>query len=625
MVQKSALYRLILGGASALALSIAVSACDNAGNQNNQTSQSESPASEQVQTESQRLYSFFEQAFEEDLARSPMRQAYLGRKTEDYGKWDDLSDQFADETLAINQQRLETLKGFDVDALDAQAKLSHRLFKILTQRDIDGEKWRHYSYPINQMFGWQQQIPSFLINIHRVTQPSDIEAYISRLEGVTGLMDQILANVKKSEELGVVPPRFVYPLVIEASRNVITGAPFDESGENSALWDDFNEKLASLDLSEDEATALREQARDALLTSVQPAYERLITELERQEQIATTDDGVWKLPNGEAYYNDRLQNYTTTDLSAAEIHQIGLDNVARIHEEMLGIMKQVGFEGDLQDFFEFIRTDNRFTYPNTDEGRARYLNEAKALIDQMREKLPDYFGILPKADMVVKRVEPFREKAAGKAFYQQPALDGSRPGTYYANLYDMTDMPIYQMEALAYHEGIPGHHMQIAISQELEGVPMFQRMARFTAYTEGWGLYSEYLPKEMGFYEDPYSDFGRLAMELWRAARLVVDTGLHDKKWTREEAIDYLRTNTPNPEGDLSKAIERYIVMPGQATAYMIGKEKILSLREEAREALGDAFDIRGYHDEVLKDGPLPLDILEEKINGWVEARKTAG
>ncbi|GER03021.1 hypothetical protein JCM17846_07030 [Iodidimonas nitroreducens] len=538
---------------------------------------------------------------------------------------DDLSDQFADETLAINQQRLETLKGFDVDALDAQAKLSHRLFKILTQRDIDGEKWRHYSYPINQMFGWQQQIPSFLINIHRVTQPSDIEAYISRLEGVTGLMDQILANVKKSEELGVVPPRFVYPLVIEASRNVITGAPFDESGENSALWDDFNEKLASLDLSEDEATALREQARDALLTSVQPAYERLITELERQEQIATTDDGVWKLPNGEAYYNDRLQNYTTTDLSAAEIHQIGLDNVARIHEEMLGIMKQVGFEGDLQDFFEFIRTDNRFTYPNTDEGRARYLNEAKALIDQMREKLPDYFGILPKADMVVKRVEPFREKAAGKAFYQQPALDGSRPGTYYANLYDMTDMPIYQMEALAYHEGIPGHHMQIAISQELEGVPMFQRMARFTAYTEGWGLYSEYLPKEMGFYEDPYSDFGRLAMELWRAARLVVDTGLHDKKWTREEAIDYLRTNTPNPEGDLSKAIERYIVMPGQATAYMIGKEKILSLREEAREALGDAFDIRGYHDEVLKDGPLPLDILEEKINGWVEARKTAG
>ncbi|WP_281301177.1 MULTISPECIES: DUF885 domain-containing protein [unclassified Iodidimonas] len=625
MVQKSVLYRLILGGASALALSIAVSACDNAGNQNNQTSQSERPASEQVQTESQRLYSFFEQAFEDDVARSPMRQAYLGRKTEDYGKWDDLSDQFADETLAIYQQRLETLKGFDADALDAQAKLSHRLFKILTQRDIDGEKWRHYSYPINQMFGWQQQIPSFLINIHRVTQPSDIEAYVSRLEGVSGLMDQILANVKKSEELGVVPPRFVYPLVLEASRNVITGAPFDESGDDSALWDDFNEKLAALDLSEDEATALREQGRDALLTSVQPAYERLIAELERQEQIATTDDGVWKLPNGEAYYNDRLQNYTTTDLSAAEIHQIGLDNVARIHEEMLGIMKQVEFVGNLQDFFEFIRTDEQFIYPNTDEGRAQYLNEAKALIDQMRDKLPDYFGILPKADMVVKRVEPFREKAAGKAFYQQPALDGSRPGTYYANLYDMTDMPIYQMEALAYHEGIPGHHMQIAISQELEGVPMFQRMARFTAYTEGWGLYSEYLPKEMGFYEDPYSDFGRLAMELWRAARLVVDTGLHDKKWTREEAIDYLRTNTPNPEGDLSKAIERYIVMPGQATAYMIGKEKILSLREEAREALGDAFDIRGYHDEVLKDGPLPLDILEEKINGWVEARKTAG
>jgi uncharacterized protein (DUF885 family) len=241
------------------------------------------------------------------------------------------------------------------------------------------------------------------------------------------------------------------------------------------------------------------------------------------------------------------------------------------------------------------------------------------MIDVMRERLPDVFGIFPKADLDVKKVEPFRERAAGKAFYQSPALDGSRPGTYYANLYDMGDMPTYQMEALAYHEGIPGHHMQIAIAQELEGVPMFQKLARFTAYTEGWGLYSELLPKQMGFYEDPYSDFGRLAMELWRACRLVVDTGIHAKKWTREEAIDYLKENTPNPEGDIVKAIERYIVMPGQATAYMIGKEKILELREAAHEKLGDSFSLSDYHDEVLKDGPVPLDILEEKIDAWVE------
>jgi uncharacterized protein (DUF885 family) len=240
------------------------------------------------------------------------------------------------------------------------------------------------------------------------------------------------------------------------------------------------------------------------------------------------------------------------------------------------------------------------------------------MIDTMREALPNVFNTFPQADMVVKAVEPFREKAAGKAFYQRPAPDGSRPGVYYANLYRMQDMPLYQMEALAYHEGIPGHHMQLAISQELTGIPKFRKYGGFTAYTEGWGLYSKFLPKEMGFYEDPYSDFGRLAMELWRAARLVVDTGLHEKKWTREDAINYLLENTPNPEGDCRKAIERYIVMPGQATAYKIGMIKILELREDAKARLGDAFDIRDFHDVVLKDGPVPLQILEENVEVWI-------
>ncbi|GEQ96755.1 hypothetical protein JCM17844_03920 [Iodidimonas gelatinilytica] len=438
-------------------------------------------------------------------------------------------------------------------------------------------------------------------------------------------MDQLIAHMKEREDMGIMPPKFVYPIVIEAARNVITGAPFGDSNKNSALLNDIESKIAKLDLPEDEAADLTARARTALKDVFGPAYERLIAEMERQEKIATTDDGVWKLPDGADYYAAQLASYTTTDLSADEIHQIGLDNVDRIHGEMRQIMEQVGFEGDLQAFFEFMRTDEQFYYENTDAGRQRYLDEATALIDTMRTRLPEMFGILPEADLVVKRVEPFREKAAGKAFYQQPALDGSRPGTYYANLYDMKDMPSYQMEALAYHEGIPGHHMQLAISQELDGLPMFQKLARFTAYTEGWGLYSEYLPKDMGFYEDPYSDFGRLAMELWRACRLVVDTGLHAKKWTREQAIDYLRENTPNPEGDVVKAIERYIVMPGQATAYMIGKEKILALREKARLELGEAFDMRGYHDEVLRHGPLPLDILEENVDAWIALKKQAG
>ncbi|MEL6189057.1 MAG: DUF885 domain-containing protein, partial [Myxococcota bacterium] len=306
------------------------------------------------------------------------------------------------------------------------------------------------------------------------------------------------------------------------------------------------------------------------------------------------------------------------------IHALGLAEVERIHGEMREIMKKVGFEGDLQAFFTFMRTDPQFYYENDEAGRKAYLEEATAIIDDMRTRLPELFSTFPKAKLVVRRVEAFREKAAGKAFYSRPALDGSTPGTYYANLYNMADMPKYQMAALAYHEGIPGHHMQIALTQELEGIPKFRKFTFFTAYTEGWGLYSELIPKELGLYDaDPYSDFGRLAMELWRACRLVVDTGLHQKRWTREQAIDYLATNTPNPKGDVVKAIERYIVMPSQATAYKVGMLRILQLRAKAERALGSSFDIRPFHDVVLRNGPLPLTVLEEQVDAWIASQQS--
>jgi len=306
------------------------------------------------------------------------------------------------------------------------------------------------------------------------------------------------------------------------------------------------------------------------------------------------------------------------------IHNLGLAEVERIHGEMRDIMRDVNFDGDLQAFFEFTRVDSQFYYPDTPEGKERYLSEATAWIDDMKARLDTLFLVKPQADLVVKAVEPFREKSAGKAFYQRPAPDGSRPGTYYANLYTMEAMPIYQMEALAYHEGIPGHHMQIAIAQELQGIPKFRKFGGYTAYTEGWGLYAELIPKEIGLYDNPYSDFGRLAMELWRACRLVVDTGIHAKKWTREEAIDYLKRNTPNPESDLVKAIERYVVMPSQATAYKVGMLKILELRERAKQALGEKFDIREFHDVVLKQGPLPLTVLEGQIEMWIAKKQDA-
>ena len=268
-------------------------------------------------------------------------------------------------------------------------------------------------------------------------------------------------------------------------------------------------------------------------------------------------------------------------------------------------------------------TVKKFYYPDTEQGKSDYLNDATALIDNMALRLDESFKIKPKAPLTVKRVEAFREKSAGKAFYNAPSADGTRPGIYYANLYKMEAMPKYQMEALAYHEGIPGHHMQLAISQELEGIPKFRKFGGYTAYIEGWGLYSEYFPKEMGLYADPYSDFGRLSMELWRACRLVVDTGIHQKKWTREQGIQYYVTNTPNAESDAIKMVERHIVMPSQATAYKIGMLKILELRQKAKQALGDQFDIRDFHTLILSNGALPLNILEDQVNNWIQASKS--
>lgn len=489
------------------------------------------------------------------------------------------------------------------------------------ERQLANDVFRYHTYIINQFWGAHTFVPSFLINIHRISEISDADAYITRLNGVESFFDQLITQLRLREEAGVFPPKWSYDQMLQAARNVISGAPFVEGEQDSTIWTDFQKKVATLDLSEAERNRLLDQARSALINKVQPAYEKLMSELTKQRLLSPKGDGVWRLPDGDKWYQNRLAWYTTTDLTAEEVHQLGLYHVERIHNDMRQIMAQVGFAGSLSEFFAFMRTDPQFYYEDSDAGRDAYMRDAKAYIDAMEQKIPEYFGLIPQADMIIKRVEPFREQSAGKAFYQSPSQDGSRPGIYYANLYDMSVMPSYQMEALAYHEGIPGHHMQRAITQELTGIPEFQKYASFTAYTEGWGLYTEELPKEMGFYQDPYSDFGRLAMELWRACRLVVDTGLHAKRWSREEAIAYLVENTPNSEYDAVKAIERYIALPGQATAYMIGKLEIQTLRAKAETELGDQFDLRGFHDEVLKDGPVPLNILAQKIDNWIAAQ----
>lgn len=581
------------------------------------------PLHVQAATESERLNAWFEAQFQADLARSPMSKTYQGIIDHDYDEWDDLSPEFEEETYRLGQRQLSEMRErFDFEALNEQARLSWRLFEFDKEREQAGHPYRDHVYTFNQMFGAQSRIPAFLINQHRVSEAAHAEAYIDRLIGVEAYLGQALTNAQRRREMGVMPPRFVYDHVIRDARNVISGAPFDaDADDDSPLLADFKEKLTQLELDEVQAQGLLERARSALREHVQPAYEKLIAAMEAQQAQADSRDGAWKLPDGQAYYAYRLQESTTTELSPDAVHELGLRETERIHRAMRDVMDEVGFDGSLQEFFEFTRTDERFFYANDEDGRERYLREARAIIDDMRGRLDELFLKRPEAALQVKRVEPFRERSAGKAFYQRPAPDGSRPGIYYANLYDMGDMPVYQMRALAYHEGIPGHHMQIAIAQELEGIPSFRRFGGHTAYVEGWGLYSEWVPTELDLYEDPYDDFGRLAMELWRAGRLVVDTGLHHLRWSREDAIEWLSTNTPNPRGDVVKAIERYIVMPGQATAYKIGMLKIQELRQRAQRKLGEAFDVREFHDTVLANGSVPLPVLEQLVDDYVAER----
>jgi uncharacterized protein (DUF885 family) len=384
---------------------------------------------------------------------------------------------------------------------------------------------------------------------------------------------------------------------------------------------DVKAKVTALKLPPAEEARLVAAASAALVEVVKPAYLDVVAGLTAQASKAGKDDGVWRFADGAAYYATLLKNYTTTDLTPEQIHQLGLGEVARIHREMTALMPALGVHGDLPKLLVTMRDRKDLYYPNGPKGRELYLAETHKALDAVTAKLPQWFGTLPKAPLVIKPVEAFREKSAGKAFYQRPAPDGSRPGTYYVNLYDMAAMPAMEVEALVYHEGIPGHHLQLAVTTELADLPAFRKFGGVTAFSEGWGLYAEKLAKDMGQYTDPVRDFGRLQLELHRAIRLVVDSGLHAKKWTREQAIRYVQDNSAEPAASGRKAIERYIVMPGQATAYMVGRLKISQLREQARAALGDRFDIRAFHDVVLRNGPLPLDILDAEVSRWASSQ----
>ncbi|NVJ60670.1 MAG: DUF885 domain-containing protein [Gammaproteobacteria bacterium] len=532
-------------------------------------------------------------------------------------KLDDASPDNTDELFEKVREYREMLLSYE--DLDENETLSRDIMLYLMDYAIEFEPYRYYNYPVNQLFGAQSNFPSFMDAQHQVHSVRDAEDYIARLHEVKRKFSQIEEGLKIREQNKIIPPQFVIDRVLKEMKEFV-GKPAEEN----ILYTSLSEKLDKTEIDAEEKQRLLNETKLAIESSVHDAYDGFIQYFESLGDKATSEDGFWKLPEGDTAYRMALKLFTTTDYTPDYIHNLGLSEVDRIQQEILTILASEGF--DTSEGFtaamEVLASDERFYYPDTDEGRQQILKDYQKIIDEINQGLDQAFRVRPKAGVIVKRIPEFKEQTSPGAYYQQPALDGSRPGTFFANLYDIKATPKYGMRTLAYHEAVPGHHFQIAIQQELEDVPMFRKFAPFTAYVEGWALYSEQVAWELGFQENPYDNIGRLQAELFRAVRLVVDTGIHAKRWTREEAIDYMLKNTGMAKSDVVAEIERYIVMPGQATAYKVGMIKILELRKKAKEALGDKFDLRDFHDVVLKNGAVPLDILERIIDKYIAEKQ---
>jgi len=574
------------------------------------------------QAEDAALTQFLDAAFDEQAALNPQLLTTLGSR-QHYDRLNDYTDAHRQRVLALEERQLAELRRrFDPERLSPAGRLSFHLFVKEVEDDRAAFRWRWHGFPATNNGSPMGNIPVFLINNHRIESVADAEAYVARLADVERVMGEIGANIRHQAGLGIVPPRFNFAPVREDGRRILAGAPFAD-GPDGPLFADFKAKVGRLDVPQAEKDRLVAAARAALTGPFRRGYDAMLATLDAVEPQARGNDGAWSLPDGAAYYAERLAQSTTTDLNAEQIHRLGHGQVAEIHAAMERIKDRVGFTGTLQQFFVHLNEGAQFKYPNTDEGRQAYLADARRFIAQVMEAAPRWFRRLPRAPLEVRAVEPFRQETAPVAFYNRPSPDGSRPGIFYVNLADMNQVLRPQVEAIAYHEGAPGHHFQIALAQELPGIPKFRRFGGYGVYAEGWGLYAEGLGKEMGFYREPISEFGMLSTQLWRAIRLVVDTGIHHHRWSREQAVDYFMANGLLSPRDATKEVERYFNNPGQATSYMIGRLKIIELRDRARAALGERFDIRDFHAVVLENGAVPLDVLEELVDAWIASRRS--
>jgi uncharacterized protein (DUF885 family) len=564
---------------------------------------------------------WLDEEFAEYLDFSPLAKTRLGDKSH-YGDLDDVSMAARDKARDWRRASVaEMTSRFNRDQLDDEGQLSWDLWVYLDARDEAAEPYKWHRFIFGRR-GPHTNLPNSMINYHKVDSAADMDAYISRLNQSGRYLAQYLERAMTSAAKGIRAPYFDYEIAASHIDRVLRGAPFTQNG-TSAIWQDITDKVDALEsqgtIDATQATAYKAAAELALLTVTKPAYDAIKQWLEADlANVPAKATGASALPDGKAYYAQALANMTTLPMTSEAIHQKGLSEVARLQAEMQTIKSKVGFDGSLQEFFVFMREDPQFYFPNTDAGRQAYLATAREYLGNMQAELPKYFGLLPKAGLEVRRVEAFREQVGGSAHYMRGTADGERPGAFYVHLADMNAISKYRLENLAYHEGLPGHHMQISIQQELDNLPRFRTYHGYTAYSEGWGLYSEFLSKEMGFYTEPYNDFGRLTGEIWRAIRLVVDTGIHAQGWSEDEAIDYALTNSSRPEAVVRAEIRRYFNNPAQATAYKIGMLKILEVRERAKNELGGDFDYREFHNAILGSGPLPLPILEKKIASWI-------
>jgi len=589
-----------------------------------QTSPSISPSATGTAT-SQDFVTWLDNEYTQSLEFSPLAKTRLGIK-EDYGELDDVSEAALDKRLAWRKDSVQRMQAnFNRSQLSAEDQLSWDLWVYRLEVSESNRGYRRHRYIFGR-YGPQSGLANQLINYQKVESAADMRAYISRLNQSDRYLGQYLDRAKLAAEDGVRAPYFDYDRTLSEIERVTTGTPFtsNDADGDSALWKDISSKIQNLAdsglINSDEAKTLTDDARTALTAVFGPALEEIAAwHIADRDNVPAQAQGAWALPDGLNYYQQRLAVMTTLPLTADEVHELGLQEVARIQTEMREIQKQVNFDGSFNEFLRFMREDDQFYLPNTDAGRAEYLRLADEYLAAMYKRLPDYFGILPKANLQVKRVEAFREAAGGAAHYRRGTKDGSRPGTFYAHLVDMRAMTVNRLENLSYHEGVPGHHMQLSIQQEQDNLPLFRANGGYTAYSEGWGLYAELLGKEMGGYQDPYTDFGRLSGEIWRAVRLVVDTGIHAKRWTEAQAVDYALANSSRPELSVRSEIKRYFNIPGQATAYKIGMLEIQALRARAETTLGDDFDIRAFHDLILGSGPLPMKKLGEQVDRWLE------